>query len=212
MERERLTSTEDIDLHEVVKSNLTLEAIGLLVWLSQQPSKFNVTVRSLSARHGRCKNKISQLLDELIHAGMLERSERYVDGKMKSKYLVLPTRTCPAEKDVIGIHTVKSLSNTKSKRSITIGDAKAMRPESIPLNEWNRYWEYRFAVNKPKTDQTIKLNTNVMLEAQKQGVLTDLLDSAIGNGWQGLQKKYIESIKKQASQKQSIDDQFRGVE
>lgn len=87
-----------------------------------------------------------------------------------------------------------------------------MRPESIPLNEWNRYWEYRWAVNKPKTDQTIKLNTNVMLEAQKQGVLTDLLDSAIGNGWQGLQKKYIESIKKQASQKQAIDDQFRGVE
>tara|TARA_B100001059_G_C17833509_1_gene586355 strand:+ start:1649 stop:2272 length:624 start_codon:yes stop_codon:yes gene_type:complete len=207
-----MVRSTDLDLGEVVKQSLSLEALGLLVWLSQQEKNFNVTVRSLSARHGRCKNKISQLLDELIIAGMLERSERYVDGKMRSRYLVLPTRTCPEKQDVIGIHTVKSLSKTKSKRSITIGDAKAMRPESIPLNEWNRYWEYRWAVNKPKTDQTIKLNTNVMLEAQKQGVLTDLLDSAIGNGWQGLQKKYIESIKKQASQKQAIDDQFRGVE
>lgn len=207
-----MTSKRDIDLHQVVKINLTLEAIGLLVWISQQPSTFNITVRSLSARHSRCKNKISQLLDELIHAGMLERSERYVDGKMQSRYLVLPTRTCPAEKDVIGIHTVKSSSNTRSKNSLTIGDAKGMRPASIPSNEWNRYWEYRWAVNKPKTAQTIKLNTNVMLEAQKQGVLTDLLDAAIGNGWQGLQKKYIESMKAQASKAQVIDNQFRGVE
>lgn len=87
-----------------------------------------------------------------------------------------------------------------------------MRPESIPSSEWNRYWEYRWAVNKPKTSQTIKLNTSVMLEAQKQGVLTDLLDAAIGNGWQGLQKKYIESIKAHASKAQAIDNQFRGVE
>ena len=61
----------DLDLSEVVKQTHSLEAIGLLVWLSQQEKNFNVTVRSLSARHGRCKNKISQLLDELILAGML---------------------------------------------------------------------------------------------------------------------------------------------
>ena len=203
----------DLDLSEVVKQTLSLEAIGLLVWLSQQEKTFNVTVRSLSARHGRCKNKISQLLDELILAGMLERSERYVDGKMRSRYLVLPMRTCPPQKDDIGIHIVKSSkSKTKGKNSLTIGDAKGMRPDSIPEREWNRYWEYRWEANKPKTAQTITLNTNVMLEAQKHGVLTDLLDAAIGNGWQGLQKKYIENIKKQSAATKSIDDQFRGVE
>ena len=77
----------EIDLSEVVKQSLSLEALGLLVWLSQQEKNFNVKRGSLSARHGRCKNKISQLLDELIIASMLERSERYVDGKMQSRYL-----------------------------------------------------------------------------------------------------------------------------
>ena len=201
-----------MDYLPAVEGNLSLEALGLLVWISHQEKNFNITVRSLAGRHNRCKDKVSKLLDELIESGMLERSQSYIDGKMHTQYRVLLTRTRPDKKDDIGIQVVKSSkSNTRSK-SLTIRDAQEMRPESISKNDWDRYWEYRWEANKPKTAQTIKLNTNVMLEAQKQGVLTDLLDAAIGNGWQGLQKKYVESMKAQAFKAQAIDNQFRGVE
>ena len=192
-----------------VSKPISLEALGLLVWMSQQDKTFNVTIRSLSARHGKCKSKISSMLDELLHNDCLERIDRFSKGKRSSEYHVLLKGTSPSERDDIGIHTV--LSKTKSK-SLTISDAMEMRPESVPEGKWKDYWEYRFASNKPKTKQTIKLNGGVMELAQKQGILSELVDTAIGNGWAGLQKRYLEGIADQAKKSQAIDNQFRGVE
>ena len=194
---------------KAVSKPLTLEALGLLVWLSQQDKTFNVSIRSLSARHGKCKSKISSMLDELLENDCLERIDRFAKGKRSSEYHVLLKGTCPSHRDNIGIHTV--LSKTKSK-SLTISDALEMRPESVPEGIWKDYWDYRFASNKPKTKQTIKLNGGVMELAQKQGILSELVDTAIGNGWAGLQKRYLEGIADQAKKSQAIDNQFRGVE
>ena len=201
--------SEKAGILSAVTKPISLESLGLLVWLSQQSKAFNVSIRSLSARHGKCKTKISSMLDELIETGCLERIDRFSKGKRSSEYHVLLTGTCPSEKDNIDIHTV--LSKTKSK-SLTISDAMEMRPETIPEGKWKEYWEYRFASNKPKTKQTIKLNGGVMELAQKQGILSELVDTAIGNGWQGLQKRYLEGIADQAKKSQAIDNQFRGVE
>lgn len=192
-----------------VSKPISLEALGLLIWLSQQSKAFNVSIRSLSARHGKCKSKISNMLDELLENDCLERIDRFAKGKRSSEYHVLLTGTCPSERDNIDIPIVKS--KTKSK-SLTISDAVEMRPESIPEGKWAEYWEYRFASNKPKTKQTIKLNGAVMELAQKQGILSELVDTAIGNGWAGLQKRYLEGIADQAKKSQAIDNQFRGVE